>query len=423
MADADAEPAGSVSLAISFTLTNRTMDMARLFLLILFFWLPLPATAAVVLADGQSSRPVAADISYWREDAGELGHEAVLALPATAWKQNTEQVFSHGYNSAAWWLRFEAGNTASVPVLRLLEIAYPVLDEIEVWILEGGTVRTHYRLGDKLPFSARPIQHRFFVFPLNLPPESTQTILLRVRTTSAVQVPLTLWDARAYFEHDQSSIIAQGIYFGAMGLMAIYSLFVFLAMRERLYFYYVMYVVSLPVFLASINGFAFQYLWPEATQWNDQVLIVALAVTVFFGGLFTDKLLHIREEMPRFRRLIGLLLLCSVLIGGAAFFVGYAVLIRVTIVVAATACVCFLTAGALRWYRGDVSARFYTIAWSSMLLGGVVMALNKFQLLPQNFFTENATQTGSAITLILLSFSLLTRINEERHMRFRAQQD
>ncbi len=397
--------------------------MARWLLLILLCCGVLPAQARVALAPGETARAVAGEIRFLRDDGGRLTRDEVLARPAADWQRNRDEVFSHGYNSAAWWLRFEIGNDSAQPVLRLLELAYPVLDEVELWVLDGDALKAHYEVGDKQPFTARPIHHRYFLFPLNLPPEATQTVLLRVRSTSSVQAPLTLWEAGAYFEHDQGRIISQGIYFGAMGLMAIYSFFVFMALRERVYLYYVVYVVSMPLFLAGLNGFAFQYLWPEGTQWNDRALIISLALTVLAGSLFTDQLLHIRERLPRFRPVIGGLLLASSLIAVAAFFVGYALLIRVLIVVAVIACVTFLSAGGVRWYRGDVSARFYTIAWSTMLFGGIVMALNKFQLLPQNFWTENATQTGSAFTLILLSFAMLARINEERRLRFQAEQE
>jgi diguanylate cyclase (GGDEF)-like protein len=56
-----------------------------------------------------------------------------------------------------------------------------------------------------------------------------------------------------------------------------------------------------------------------------------------------------------------------------------------------------------------------------MLLGGAILALNKFNIIPRNFFTENAVQFGSAIEVILLSFALADRLNQEKKERFEAQ--
>jgi diguanylate cyclase (GGDEF)-like protein len=58
-----------------------------------------------------------------------------------------------------------------------------------------------------------------------------------------------------------------------------------------------------------------------------------------------------------------------------------------------------------------------------MLLGGVILALNKFQLLPQNFFTENAMQIGVAIEVFLLSIAIVDRINENRQLQISAHKE
>jgi diguanylate cyclase (GGDEF)-like protein len=54
-------------------------------------------------------------------------------------------------------------------------------------------------------------------------------------------------------------------------------------------------------------------------------------------------------------------------------------------------------------------------------LGGVVLALNKFNFIPRNTFTENAVQLGSALEVILLSFALAERLHQEKKERFEAQ--
>lgn len=384
---------------------------------------PVQGMAAVELSDGRVSQTVGTALNYVRDDSGRLQHADVLALPATAWQQNKVDVFSQGYNNATWWLRFNVRNPERTTQRQLLEIAYPVLDDVEVWLLSGTAIKNHYALGDKHVFHDRPIDHRFFLVPLDLPAETEYTLLLRIHSTSSVQVPLILWDERAYVDYDQGRLLAQGLYFGTMLVMALYSLIVFIALRDRTYLYYLMYVLSMSLFLASLNGLSFQFLWPLATQWNDRALIVSLACTVIFASLFVRRFLQLRQHMPWFASMALGMAGASAVLVLAAFFLPYFFLIRVLIVFATVACVSILLVAIVRWRRGDVYARFYTVAWSSMLLGGVVLALSKFQLLPQNFFTEYATQIGSAVEVILLSFALVARINEERRLRFRAQQE
>lgn len=381
--------------------------------------------AAVELDVGRDSVAVAVarDLRFLRDDSAALGLEQVQALPASAWRRNDATVFSRGYSAAAWWLRFDLSRRDIGRERELLEIAYPVLDHVDVWVMQQGQLLAHYRMGDKLPFASRPIAHRFFLVPLQMRPLETYTVLLRVRTSSSVQVPLTLWDESAYVAHDQYRLMAEGLYFGSMLVMVLYNFFVFLVIRERNYFYYVMYVLSILLFVASLNGVAFQFLWPQATTWNDEAILLMLSGTVFFGTLFTQRFLHLPEHLPRLVPAMRGLAVAALLLMLAAFQFDYDVLIRLTIVVAASACLAALAASAIRWRQGDRTARVYTLAWSAMLGGGVVLAFSKFHLLPDNSFTENAMQVGSALEVVLLSFALAERINEEKRLRFNAQQD
>lgn len=380
------------------------------------------ALGAIELDAGSVRHPVERELTFIRDDKAALGVEQVMALPASAWRENDADVFSRGYNDAAWWLRFDVRRLNVSKDRDLLEIAYPVLDHVEVWVLNRGMVVAHYLMGDKQPFDSRPIAHRHFLVPLEMQAQETYTVVLRVRTASSVQVPITLWENRAYVAHDQLRLMGLGLYFGAMLVMVIYNFFVFLIVRERNYFYYVMYVLSIMLFMASLNGVAFQFLWPQATTWNDEAIIITLSGTLLFGALFTMRFLELPRHLPWLVPAMRLLIAAALLIMAAAFLLTYDVLIRLAVVVGAFACLGGLLASSLRWRQGDATARFYTIAWSFMLLGGIVLALNKFQVLPQNLFTENSVLFGSALEVVLLSFALAERINEEKRLRFNAQQ-
>ncbi|MGB1062510.1 MAG: sensor domain-containing diguanylate cyclase, partial [Ketobacter sp.] len=222
---------------------------------------------------------------------------------------------------------------------------------------------------------------------------------------------------------DRSQVLMHGVYYGIMFVMVMYNLFIFLAMGERNYLYYVLFVCCMPLFLASLTGFGFQYLWPEATRWNDQAILVTLAMAVCFGSLFTHNFLNATALHNFYRHLGQLLAAGAVLIAMLAMLLPYNVVIRILIPYAAVTCCYGFSLGIYRWVSGGISAKYYTIAWSSLLTGGIVLALSKFNILPKNLLTDYATQIGSAIEVALLSFALAARMNQERSRRFEAQQE
>lgn len=73
--------------------------------------------------------------------------------------------------------------------------------------------------------------------------------------------------------------------------------------------------------------------------------------------------------------------------------------------------------------RGDRSARYFTIAWSFIILGTFFVILMMQGVVPFNAVTENVQMTGFVLELLLLSFALADRINHARERQVQAQQE
>lgn len=339
------------------------------------------------------------------------------------WNTHDKETLSFGYTSDVYWFRFEVQNLSNNDISHLLEVAYPVLDDISMFVYDEktGLKQFEHQLGDKIPFSLRQIQHRHFVVPLELKSNQDQIWLIRVKTSSSMQVPMTIWPEREFFVQDQSRVMGLGLYYGIMFIMVLYNLFVFMTVRENNYLYYVFYVASMAGFLASLQGLSFQYAWPNATNWNDSAIIVMLSGVVFFTCIFTRNFMVLSDGHPGLDKLFRVVIISTAVVAVTVNLLPYYILIKVLIGIAVTGISLVIYTGILRWSEGFNAARYFTIAWSSMLIGGAILALNKFNIIPRNFFTENAVQLGSALEVILLSFALADRLNQEKRERYEAQ--
>ena len=353
------------------------------------------------------------------EDAG--GDLVIADVEAMNWTY-TGDGLSFGYTDSVYWFRLELENPSTISQHRLVGISYPVLDYIELYRRSGSEDSWDViSLGDKQRFQNRLISHRHFIVPLDLKAGETQEWIFRVDTSSSMQFPLNLWEERSFFVHDQNQLLGLGLYYGIMLIMVFYNLFVFFSVREANYLFYVLYVGCMAGFLGSLQGINFQYLWPEATQWNDQSIVVLLAGVVIFAGTFTRNFLSLPSSAPILNRLLTLLIASCVGIVFLSNLVPYHTLIRLLIVIAMVAMTCAIYLGIVNWSKGFTAARYYTVAWTSFLFGGIILALNKFNIIPRNFVTENSLQIGSALEVILLSFALADRLNQEKRERYEAQ--
>ncbi|MDA8402620.1 MAG: sensor domain-containing diguanylate cyclase [Desulfobacteraceae bacterium] len=382
------------------------------------------ATAASVLrvAPDIDRYDLAPYVSYMEDAGSVLTIDQVLQLEnSRKWRTNTKPTVNVGYTASAFWFRIELANDQNAPLDRVIEIDYPVLDEIHVYTVTANGLIHHLKMGDKQPFCDRPFQFRNFIFPVHLGQMASEVIFLRVKSSSSIQLPLTLWNENSLMAKNLHESMVLGICLGVMLIMAIYNLFVYLSVREASYFFYVFFLLSMTLLLSGIRGIGFQYLWPNSLEWNDQSIVVGLAGAIFFGSLFTRSFTNLPAHRPFFSKfLLGLAAIAG-LIAIFSFMAPYRIMIQLVIIIALITIIGGTVIGIIRWIDGDIPARYFMAAWSAIMVGGVILAANKFNLAPRNLFTENAVVYGMGLQAILLSLALADRLNIEKQNSLDAQ--
>lgn len=360
--------------------------------------------------------------NYMEDKNSNLQFSEVLKLPNEHWMKSERSNLSFGYTDSAYWFRLVLDNPTSEKQKRIIELSYPVLDYIDIYQRHDDGEWKLTQMGDKYPFTERTLQHRFFLIPVEVAPQGKLDIVVHVKSSSSMQFPVKVWEERDFYSHDQHRIMLIGLYYGVMLVMVFYNLFIFFVVRERDYLYYVVHVAFVTLFLASLQGLSFQYFWPNATKWNDTSIIVFLSAGILFGILFTFKFLSL-NKYDGIRRLKNVIIATLLLLSlcSASGFMSYHNSIQLLIVLAFVVVFLAMIVGVVRWVQGFTSARYYVIAWTTLLAGGMILALNKFDIIPRNLFTEHVVQFGSALEVLLLSFALADRLNQEKRKRLNAQ--
>ncbi|WP_168203108.1 sensor domain-containing diguanylate cyclase [Marinobacter fonticola] len=345
----------------------------------------------------------------------------VTRLPDSQWQRSTAAELNFGYTDSVYWIRFTLQGREDGDVL--VEIRYPVLDWVEAYVFREGERVADFQMGDQKAFAERPVDHPNFVFPLDLAANTATTVYLRVDTSSSMQIPIRIWDEKAFIADQYNEVLLLSLFYGAILIMALYNLLIFISVREISFFYYVMYCLSMVTLAAGIDGVTFKFLWPEATWWNDASILVALSGAVIFPSLFTRTFLDLPKARPVVSKLVLAIAAMAALTAIGAFLLPYRIMVMATLMLTLFSIAVSFVTGLLRWKDGYYSARYYVLAWSFMLIGGAIMTLNKLGILPRNLFTENASILGTSLELMLLSFALANRMTIERRMREAAQRE
>lgn len=364
---------------------------------------------------------------FYRVDAtAQLELPGALALPESQW-QGMSPNGSLGYRSEVVWFRAEWTLPAQAGGQRwVLVIANPVLDDAQVWVQGLGPqgergAWQHWAVGDKLPFAQRPITAQHFALPIANAPDGQALqglrVYVRVSTTSSMQLPMRLMNTLAFEQSERMRGLLFGAYLGLMTGLFVYNLVIWAVVRERQYGWHVGWIFSFALFVLSLDGFSFQYLWPEATQWNDRVLILLLGTGVVMASGFIIDFLSSDNEAPPLSASApreALYLLPAVLVVSA--FLPYSIGIRLAIALSMLLVLRAQIMIAIAVVRGSRQARILMVAFLSVSLGGVVLATQRFGLTEYNVVTQHWTLVGSAIEVILLSLALGERLIHARQL-------
>jgi signal transduction histidine kinase len=326
-----------------------------------------------------------------------------------------------GFTSSVFWVKLTISNPTNQKFEWYLEIAYPLIDFIEIYIPTESNDYITKRTGDHLPFETREMDYRNFIFKLAENPGTQRAYYLRFETTSSLNMPLNFWSRDALIDKTTKDQFLLGIFFGAVLIMIIYNIFLFLGFGDISYVYYVLFLSAWGFAQLIINGLAFQYLWPDDIWWANTILPVLIFTTIFATNQFSRSLLSTERILPFWDKFLKygniFFLICIAL----SFIITYPISIRLAtassiVIVAILACTGYISVR-----QGSRPARFFLTAWGIFFIGVILFAFKSFGVLPGNFITNWSIQIGFFILMIFFSIAVQDRVKIDKRDKYLAQ--
>lgn len=237
------------------------------------------------------------------------------------------------------------------------------------------------------------------------------TLLFRLRGEDTMRFPLQIWKPEAFQRFRDATTALFAAYFGAMFIMVVYNLFVFVSTRDRSYLMYVLYVGSALLYFGGQSGFVLQltHLPPEFVRLH----LASAGLYVASLGAFSIGFLQLWTT----HRKISLVLAATTLLGLVAAVlsvipgVAFSIAARIESYTALVVLCTIAGAGILKWKDGFAPARFFLLAFSLFVAGALLFLLSVLGVIPYNLLTGQGIMIGSVIEVALLSLALSDRIN------------
>lgn len=405
---------------------DTTVDGVRhiwsgLCLLVLGLLLSGSVRAAVdIAALERAPVPLAPHLEYLR-----TGPDATLAsvrqLPDSAWQIHKDRF---GFSSQSLWARVHVQGAAQVKTPYYLRLNFPHLDYVDVYVLRQQETLAHFRTGDRLPFSSRPVERLIFLFPMEQRFGDHFFIYVRVQSEGTLTVPMDFITRDQFIRENYLFTLWTGMFYGMLLIMLVYNGIILGIVRQRAYVYYLVYMIAMGALQLAILGMAFQFFWPDNPQLNAYVIpllsaLMPLTAIVFVASFIDIFTIGSRAEQWLIRAFIAVFAVQAL----ASFFVPYGLAIASSQAVGMAAVVLGFYLGIKYWRRGVKSARIFSIAWFSHLLFISWYLLDAIGLIDAGAWGQQALSIGAALEMALLSIAFADRVNEEKALRLHAQDD
>ncbi len=327
-------------------------------------------------------------------------------------------------NFGAWqgqvWLRGTLVNAASRRTAWIIWTHIANHQPITIYLVApDGQVR-QFAAGPDLDFArTHAVPDRRYNFLLPLPLGQPTTVYV---CTPGGLLDYSISERRQMEQSSYWENLFLNLFLGAMLMLALYNLFLFLSIKEVSYFYYVAYVLAFCALHLQMKGLLAWWFFPRLGEMGELVLQQLLnGLVMLFGALMARAFLDSRRLVPRLDWLLSGVVLLSPVPALAALFAHGALLGLLTLGLPLLSSLPLLVVGTAVLRRGYRPARYYMAGWGLVALSIFAFYLTQLNVLPVSGWTINGSAIAWVLEMVFLSLGLADRINLARQAEQQAQ--
>jgi two-component system, NtrC family, sensor kinase len=378
------------------------------FSFILFLYpLNIKAQDTLVYTADQTLTDVGQFVYFYKDETNALTFEQIKNLPDSAFQKSTSSPLRFGITTASVWLKFAVKNQTELPLF--LAFQSNALSALNAFIYDEAG-----KLTEKDAFADKELRRANVILNLGTSPKF---LYVKIRSDFSLQLPLVLSRLAPMSYHYYKLDVKNGLCIGILLAMALYNLFIFFLVKDRLYLYYCLYILTSLWTMAHLSGLGLLI-------WGDYPLItrfVGVPFVLLSAWLFTIRFLNLDKNMPRTYIAIKILCFLIACIIPIDFLNLQVIRGMAQQSLTPISTISMLIVGILSHFQGNKSAKYYVFAWMFFLVGGIITSFSYSNRVPYTYFTSNAVLFGACIESILLAFALANRINIYRAESEKAQ--
>ncbi|PTQ68701.1 diguanylate cyclase (GGDEF)-like protein [Pseudomonas sp. GV071] len=381
------------------------------------------AAAPIVLDSTSSGLALNGQIELL-EDVGATLKVADLADPAVQQRfVPANGKASVGQSRNPWWIKVSLQRRSDAPPHWWLEVGSVTQLNMQLYLPGPHTSWQQRQGGEVVNYAdGRDHAYRRTLFKLPEMGDEPLTFYLRTYDPAGNSFPLKVWQLDDLTQLAATENIGLGVIYGIITALLLYNLFIFFSLRDSAYFWYVLATGGALLFIVSMTGHGFQYLWPNhpVPVWLDRIFLPSL--WGIFASRFTQTLMQTRRYVRWAHHLLNLACVMYVVAMALDVFGQRGTAAWIIALLSFTSIPAALGAAFIRWRQNYFPAFLYLCGYGLILGSTGLLLMRTTGLIQPAGWNAYVFPLAVAAESILFSFALAYRIQTLKHERTTALQ-
>ena len=226
--------------------------------------------------------------------------------PNIKFEKNDKNILAYGYSpDLDVWIKITIKNNSNKSILKIIEYNNPLTTNIDFF---DSNKNIHLKDGFLIDNLDKSTINPIFKIELNPNEENIYFIKATSNITTLI-VDLKLWDENVFYKKEIKHQLILSLFFGAMFILGIYNLFIYVFTKDKSYLYYVLYIFGLILHHLVYVGFAKLYIFNlEILKIIIELAALFVALPIYFLGFFTKSFLQ-TIKYPKLNKILNIFLI------------------------------------------------------------------------------------------------------------------
>lgn len=254
---------------------------------------------ALIVDEKQEDRIIPDSLyEFYIDSSKTLGFDDVKKL---SFQKGNKLINSQNIN---YWIRIPVQGNPENHKKFVFEIYNVHIDSLTFYAPLNDSTYSESKTGYKKLFDQREYKTINFVFDVDGANPNIQYYYLKIWSKDPQWLETHLRTTNFYVYYAVTEYYLLGLFYGIILIMAVYNFLIFFSTREKVYIYYVIYVLTGGLMTLIEDGTGFAYLWPNSPDFSNYVSNYPRLLWMISFVLYSTTFLKTRVYYPQWGKYI-----------------------------------------------------------------------------------------------------------------------